>query len=286
MENYKTEPEYKMKEWTYSNDQWMKLPAYLKHLPLFTHHFDITSRLIRYIWSIVLKNWFYTMYIRLEVRGGDFDQLYRDHKKLIIISNHASHLDATSIAASIPRRHWFDLYIAAAKDYFFSNPLFTFFSQHCLGAIPIDRKDKKGEAVQLIITLLTELDRMWLIIFPEGTRSKDGKINEFKRGISIFSEKTNTPILFLYIDGNRRLWPKGALFARPGKLIVHIGPVQQPTQIEEVHLNYLNWVKTIDPSVVPEHLIDEAYDEYSEKTRDEDKNLQELTIDDDQNQES
>lgn len=286
MENYKTEPEYKMKEWTYSNDQWMKLPAYLKHLPLFTHHFDITSRLIRYIWSIVLKNWFYTMYIRLEVRGGDFDLLYRDHKKLIIISNHASHLDATSIAASIPRRHWFDLYIAAAKDYFFSNPLFTFFSQHCLGAIPIDRKDKKGEAVQLIITLLTELDRMWLIIFPEGTRSKDGKINEFKRGISIFSEKTNTPILFLYIDGNRRLWPKGALFARPGKLIVHIGPVQQPTQIEEVHLNYLNWVKTIDPSVVPEHLIDEAYDEYSEKTRDEDKNLQELTIDDDQNQES
>ena len=68
------------------------------------------------------------------------------HKKLIIISNHASHLDATSIAASIPRTHWLDLYIAAAKDYFFSNWLFTFFSQHCLGAIPIDRKEKKGEA--------------------------------------------------------------------------------------------------------------------------------------------
>lgn len=277
--------ENKMKEWTYNNDQWMKLPAYLKHLPLFTHHFDITSRLIRYIWSIVLKNWFYTMYIRLEVRGGDFDQLYKDHKKLIIISNHASHLDATSIAASIPRRHWFDLYIAAAKDYFFSNPIFTFFSQHCLGAIPIDRKDKKGEAVQLIITLLTELERMWLIIFPEGTRSPDGKINEFKRGISIFAEKTKTPILFLYIDGNRRLWPKGAIFARPGKLIVHIGPVQQPTQIEEIYMNYLNWVKTIDPSVVPEHLIDEDFDEYSDN-KNEIKNLQQLTIDDDQNQES
>ena len=49
---------------------------------------------------------------------------------------------------------------------------------------------------------------------------------------AIRKEDSKTPILFLYIDGNRRLWPKGAIFARPGKLIVHIGPVQQPTQIE------------------------------------------------------
>ena len=194
------------------------------------------------------------MYIRLEVRGGSFAELYKEHKKLIIMSNHASHLDATSIAAAIPRKHWMDLYMAAAKDYFFSNPLFTFFSQHCLGAIPIDRKDRKGESVQLILSLLSQLDRMWLIIFPEGTRSKDGKIQDFKRGISIFAEKTKTPILFLYIDGNLRLWPKGAIFAKPGKLIVHIGPVQKPCSIEEVYANYIAWVKTIDASVLPEDL--------------------------------
>lgn len=244
-----------MREWNYDNDQWTKLPAHMKHLPLFTQHLDLFSRFVRYVWSVILKNWFYTMYIRLEVRGGDFNELYKTNKKLIIISNHASHLDATSIAASIPRRHWFDLYIAAAKDYFFSNALFTFFSQHCLGAIPIDRKDRKGEAVQLIITLLRDLDRMWLIIFPEGTRSKDGKVHEFKRGVSIFAEKTQTPILFTYIDGNDRLWPKGAIFAKPGKLIVHIGPIHPPTKnITEVYHSYLNWVKTINPSVVPEDL--------------------------------
>lgn len=264
-----------MREWNYNNDQWTKLPTYLKHLPLFTQHYDLSSRLIRFIWSLILKNWFYTMYIRLDVKGGDFNELYKKHKKLIIISNHASHLDATSIAASIPRKHWFDLYIAAAKDYFFSNPLFTFFSQHCLGAIPIDRKDRKGEAVQLIINLLNDLDRMWLIIFPEGTRSKDGKVHEFKRGISIFAEKTKTPILFLYIDGNSRLWPKGAIFAKPGKLTVHIGPVQPPTSIEEVYYNYLLWVKTIDPSVVPDDMTDEYEESHTSKT------LQELTEDED-----
>lgn len=264
-----------MREWNYDNDQWTKLPAYMKHLPLFTHHYDLTSRLIRFIWSLILKNWFYTMYIRLNVVGGSFDELYKQHKKLIIISNHASHLDATSIAASIPRKHWMDLYIAAAKDYFFSNPLFTFFSQHCLGAIPIDRKDRKGEAVNLIISLLKDLDRMWLIIFPEGTRSKDGKVHEFKRGISIFAEKTKTPILFLYIDGNLRLWPKGAIFAKPGKLTVHIGPVQKPTNIETVYQNYINWVKTIDPSVVPDDMTDENdVTQFSET-------LQQLTNDED-----
>jgi 1-acyl-sn-glycerol-3-phosphate acyltransferase len=246
-----------MRKWTYENEQWTKLPAHVKHLPLFTQHYDVTSRLVRFIWSLILKNWFYTFYIRLEIKGGDFQELYRKHKKLIIISNHASHLDATSIAASIPRGHWLDLYMAAAKDYFFSNWLFTFFSQHCLGAIPIERKDRKGEAVQLIIALLTQLDRMWLIIFPEGTRTKDGKIQEFKRGISIFAQKTNTPILFLYIDGNSRLWPKGAIFAKPGKLTIHIGPVQKPTSIDEIYKNYLTWVKTIDSSVLPDDMTDE-----------------------------
>jgi 1-acyl-sn-glycerol-3-phosphate acyltransferase len=246
-----------MRKWTYENEQWTKLPAHIKHLPLFTQHYDVTSRIVRFLWSLILKNWFYTFYIRLEVKGGDFQELYRNHKKLIIISNHASHLDATSIAASIPRSHWLDLFMAAAKDYFFSNWLFTFFSQHCLGAIPIDRKDRKGEAVQLIIALLTQLERMWLIIFPEGTRTKDGKIQEFKRGISIFAEKTNTPILFLYIDGNSRLWPKGALFAKPGKLTIHIGPVQKPTSIDKIYKNYLTWVKTIDSSVLPDDMTDE-----------------------------
>ena len=166
--------------------------------------------------------------------------------------------------------------MAAAKDYFFSNALFTFFSQHCLGAIPIDRKDKKGEAVELILTLLNQLERMWLIIFPEGTRTKDGKIQEFKRGISIFAERTNTPILFLYIDGNSKLWPKGAFFAKPGKLTIHIGPVQQPTSsIEEIYKNYLAWVKTIDPSVLPDDMTEEN------EVADEPVTLQSLEADDD-----
>lgn len=236
-----------MKDWTYENKQWTQLPTYLKHLPLFTRHIDLSSMFIRFLWSIFLQDIVFRFYIRLKVKGADLKEIYKNHPRLLIISNHASHLDATSIAAAIPRKYWLSLYIAAAKDYFFSNALFTFFSQHCLGAIPIDRKDRKGEAINLILKLLTDLPRIWLILFPEGTRSRDGKINDFKRGVSIFSERTKTPILFMYLEGNAELWPKGQFFAKPGKLIVHIGQVHPPAAIDIVYAAYKEWVETINP---------------------------------------
>lgn len=241
-----------MKDWNYDNEQWTKLPTYLKHLPLFTRHLDLTSAFVRYLWSIFLKDIAFNFYIRLKVEGRSFKELYKTHPRLIIISNHASHLDATSIAAAIPRKYWLNLYIAAAKDYFFSNPLFTFFSKHCLGAIPIDRKDRKGEAINLILKLLTDQPRIWLILFPEGTRSKDGRLQEFKRGVSIFAERTKTPILFTYIEGNAELWPKGNFFAKPGKLTIHVGPVHEPADIKEVSASYRQWVRTINPAAFSE----------------------------------
>lgn len=241
-----------MKDWNYENEQWTKLPTYLKHLPLFTRHLDLFSAFMRYLWSIFLKDIAFKFYIRLKVKGGSFAEIYKNHPKLLVISNHASHLDAVSVAAAIPRRYWLDLYIAAAKDYFFTNPLFTFFSKHCLGAIPIDRKDRRGEAINLIIKLLHELPRIWLIIFPEGTRSKNGKIQEFKRGISIFAERTKTPILFLYIEGNANLWPKGNLLPKPGKLVINVGPVHPPGDIKTVYAAYKNWVMAINPEAFSE----------------------------------
>jgi 1-acyl-sn-glycerol-3-phosphate acyltransferase len=219
---------------------------------------DLFSIVIRFIWSIILQDLIFKFYIRIKIEGTPYKELYKKNPKLLIISNHASHLDATSIAASIPRRYWLNLYIVAAKDYFFTNPLFTFFSQHCLGAIPLDRKDKKGEAVNLILKLLNKLERMWIIIFPEGTRSQDGKIHDFKRGVSIFSIQTNTPILFLYIDGNSKLWPKGKNIPRPGVLKIHVGPVHPPGPIDQVYGAYKEWVTKINPEAMAEAHIPSA----------------------------
>lgn len=235
-----------MKQWQYENDQWTKLPTHLRHLPIITRHFDYASFAIRTIWYLFLRHFFLKFYVRLKV-VGDFKEIHKNNPKLLIMSNHTSHLDAVSIAAAIPLRFWPDLYIAAAKDYFFPNFWMSFFSKHCIGAIPIDRADRKGEAVRTCMTLLEQLDRIWLVMFPEGTRSTDGKVHMFKRGISLFSKHTETPMLFLYIDGAYELWPKKMKFGKPGALTVHVGPVHPPAETEEIYASYRAWVESFKP---------------------------------------
>lgn len=249
-----------MKDWNYDNEQWTQLPQHLKHLPLFTRYFDLTSFIFRVLWAIFLKGIGFRFYVRLKVIG-DFEKVHREHKKLILISNHASHLDAVSITAAVPFKYWIELYITAAKDYWFRNPLFTYFSKHCLGAIPIDRKDKKGEAIKLCTSLLENLDRIWLILFPEGTRSKDGHIQTFKRGVSLFAMRTETPIMFLYLEGNNELWPKGRFMPLPGVLKVHLGPVHPPAPIEEIYEAYRKWVIQINPDAYRADLGTEAFED-------------------------
>ena len=239
-----------MKNWNYDNEQWRSLPTHLKHLPIFTRQFDLTSYLIGLVWAILLKFGFHS-YVRLKV-AGSFHEIYKKHPKLLVISNHSSHLDATSIAAAVPFKYWRDLYISAAKDYWFRNSLFTFFSKHCLGAIPIDRKDKPSESIELCINLLNDLDRIWLILFPEGTRSPDGYIHTFKKGVSIFAKTTSTPVLFLYIEGNKDLWPKGKLLPHPGRLKIHIGPVHPPAEVDIIEKAYKKWLTTVDEKAIAE----------------------------------
>ena len=112
---------------------------------------------------------------------------------------------------------------------------------------------------------------MWLIIFPEGTRSRDGKVQEFKRGVSIFSERTKTPLLFTFLEGNAELWPKGRIFAVPGKLVLHVGPVHPPGPIEEVYADYKKWVLTINPNAFPA-VITESTEPSTEPKKEETNN--------------
>ena len=90
-----------------------------------------------------------------------------------------------------------------------------------------------------------------MIIYPEGTRSQDGYIKKFKKGISIFSQRTKTPILFIYLQGAAELMPKGSLPGM-GRVQLYVGPVQQPAAIEEIDKNYKEWVLTINPKAYRE----------------------------------
>ena len=111
-------------------------------------------------------------------------------------------------------------------------------------------------------------------MFPEGTRSKDGYINVFKRGVSVFAIRTDSPILFLYLEGNNALWPKGRLIPFPGSLKIHIGPVHPPAPIEDIYGAYRDWVTQINPNAyrpgdMPEPEEDDVENNTSEDSEDE-----------------
>lgn len=210
-------------------------------------HSDLKSKIASLFWAIFLKLLGFAIYVRIKIHGS-FQNIYKKHPKLLIISNHSSHLDASSIEAAVPWKYWKHLYISVAKDYWFSSKLMSLFSKYCLGAIPIDRKETKLTAFHNIRTLFVSLDRMWMIMFPEGTRSSDGYIHHFKRGLSLLSEGSQIPILFLYIEGGAKLWPKGVVLPRPGRLNMYIGPVIPPTgDTKAIQSLYKKWVETINP---------------------------------------
>src|ERR1044071_4830866 len=62
-----------------------------------------------------------------------------------------------------------------------------------------------------------------LIIFPEGTRSTTGELQEFKGGIGALVAGRDVPVLPCYLDGAFRAWPKGKKIPRPRKVRLIIG---------------------------------------------------------------
>ena len=241
----KTKKKRIFRKWLHRNHR-TPLPDHIHHLPLVTRHFDLFSSLIRLIWSQILKRLFFKFYLKIIIKGGDFDSLITKYPKLLVISNHSSHLDAISIASSIPLSHWQHLYITAAKDYFFSNIFIRFFAQHCLRAVPIERSYGIRESLTLCTNLIKKLNQIWLVIFPEGTRSQDGKLQPFKRGVTLLAENTKIPILFLFLEGTFDLWPKGKIFPHPGgKLTLHIGPVHPSISSKDLYEKYKEWANTL-----------------------------------------
>ncbi len=208
----------------------------------------------RAVWAIFLRLAF-LFYVRLKIKGS-FKGFYKTYPRLIIISNHTSHLDGPAILSAIPFSHWMDLYILAAQDYWFSNGLLRFFSRHFLNAIPVARKSHTkddntfaspttGGSFKHCLNLLNSLKRVWMIMFPEGTRSPNGVLRPFKKGLGLLSQKTNTPVLFLYFRGSRNLWPREKMFPRPGKICLYIGPVQKPADIDTIFNSYKKWVNQL-----------------------------------------
>ncbi len=143
----------------------------------------------------------------------------------LVAANHASHLDVGLVKIALGDEGK-KLASLAARDYFFDNPWKRAWFGNFTNLVPIQRKGSLKESLHTAVRTL-ELG-YHLLIFPEGTRSPDGELHEFKPAIAYLSFTASADILPVYLEGTHEAMPKGAFLPDPRKrrkLVVRIGPV-------------------------------------------------------------
>jgi 1-acyl-sn-glycerol-3-phosphate acyltransferase len=143
---------------------------------------------------------------------------------VIIASNHASFLDPPLIGASMRRR----LVRFMARDTLFENKFLGWF-YHRLGVVPLSRERGDVAAIKTAIRLLKE--GQCVALFPEGTRTLDGHLQNAKGGIGFLISKAGVPVLPCYIDGSYEAWPKGGKKIKSVPITITYGDPIQPAEL-------------------------------------------------------
>lgn len=140
----------------------------------------------------------------------------------ILASNHASHFDPPAIGSIIGR----NIFFFARKSLF--KPGFAKWLLDQLNTIPVDRDgDSDIGALRRTIKVLEEGEG--LVLFPEGTRTRDGSLGQAKPGIGLIACKTQAPVIPVVIRGSYEALPPGARFPTWGHPIrIHFGPPLLP----------------------------------------------------------
>jgi 1-acyl-sn-glycerol-3-phosphate acyltransferase len=140
------------------------------------------------------------------------------HKSYVFMANHLSFLDGPLLFYVIPQ-----LVRVILKKSIFRIPVVGP-GMRFVGFIPVDRKRASGgkRSIDEAARLMKERGYSFLI-FPEGTRSRTGELQPFKRGGFFLALAAGAPIVPVTIKGTFELMPKGRLFPRPGliKVIFH-----------------------------------------------------------------
>ncbi|MDR2179558.1 MAG: 1-acyl-sn-glycerol-3-phosphate acyltransferase [Synergistaceae bacterium] len=155
-----------------------------------------------------------TLYNRLSVKW--MERLPKD-KNMIVASNHCSNLDPLVVGVAFPRRlRYF------AKEELFRPFLFGKIIR-ILGAVPVSRADSSTAAAALKGLLRFLEEGRDVLIFPEGARSSDGKLQPLEGGVGLIASHSKVAILPVFIKGSYDAMPPGAFMVKPRKITVIFG---------------------------------------------------------------
>jgi 1-acyl-sn-glycerol-3-phosphate acyltransferase len=135
----------------------------------------------------------------------------------VFASNHCSNLDPVAMVPKIPQR----VSLLAKTDVFKIPILSKAFRQG--GVIPVDRKNREA-AAESVDEAVESLKRgLSFVIFTEGTRSRDGRLQPFKRGAFVMAIRAGVPVVPVSLAGTQKLLRKGDWKLYPGEVTVKFG---------------------------------------------------------------
>ena len=169
------------------------------------------------------------IYMRPRVLGREVFR--RLPHPVILVANHSSHLDTPTILRALPLQWRQRTAVAAAADYFYKKRGVKELVALIFNTVPLARSGGGvgNGATEHVDNLI---DQRWnLLIFPEGTRSRDGQLHKLRSGAAVIAQQHGIPIVPIYVKGTHeamppgRNWPKKHwLLSRRHRVEVHFGP--------------------------------------------------------------
>lgn len=142
---------------------------------------------------------------------------------VLICSNHQSFLDPVLVGMAADR----PLHFLARKSLFEQSAfraLIEFYN-----AIPIDRGGQGASGIRATLDLLRQ--QRAVLMFPEGTRSSDGKLQPLKGGVSIIARRGRVPVVPVAVAGAYEAWPRNRDIPWFTPIHIHFGPPIPPDAV-------------------------------------------------------
>jgi 1-acyl-sn-glycerol-3-phosphate acyltransferase len=154
---------------------------------------------------------------RVSVHGREVLEELRP--PVMFVSNHSSHLDAPLILCSLPKAWRERTAVGAAADYFFDVWWRATSTALVFNAFPIERTGSR-RSPGTVRKLVAE---GWnIVVFPEGTRSRDGWVQRFRHGAARLSMELSLPVVPIVIRGAYSAMPRGVGWPRRGRYPVSV----------------------------------------------------------------
>jgi len=168
--------------------------------------------------------------LKINIKGSEH---IPHERSAVYIVNHQSNFDIPILYAGLPLQfRWM------AKQELFDIPLFGLAMRRC-GYIPIDRSDRRKAMHSMKEAAKQIRDGVSVIIFPEGTRTNDGQLQEFKKGGFLIGVKAQVPIVPVAIKGSYEVMSRNSRLIHAGPIEMEIFPAIETAGMKNTDIEQL-----------------------------------------------